>query len=70
MAGSYDFTLNCMTSGGATLNSTVTVMVTAKPQIPPHGGGGALDARTLLALLLLCGWRARRELRPGEAYLR
>jgi hypothetical protein len=59
-AGSYDFTLNCMTSTGAPQDSTVTVMVTAKPPTPPHSGGGALDARTLLALLLLCGWRVVR----------
>ena len=34
-------------------DSTVTVMVTAKPAIPPHSGGGALDLVTLGALLAL-----------------
>ena len=53
MAASYDFTLNCSSAGGAMQDSTVTVMVTAKPTIPPLSGGGALDLVTLGALLAL-----------------
>jgi hypothetical protein len=53
MAASYDFTLNCSSAGGAMQDSMVTVMVTAKPTIAPHSGGGALDLVTLGALLAL-----------------
>ena len=49
-AGTDTYTLACANSAGTSAASLVTLTVTAAAKTVPWGGGGALDATTLLAL--------------------
>jgi hypothetical protein len=64
--GSDTYTLVCSNVAGPSTATSVTLSVTAAATPPPSsggGGGGALGLSTLLALLALCGTRARHLLR-------
>lgn len=67
-AGTYQFTLNCTgTKGSVTSTAKVVVSNMSSPGLK-GGGGGALDLRTLAALLALCALRALAGRRAADPH--